>query len=173
MSNLCISLLFLEDFLSDSKRALADRYAVGVFLIAVYARARFGDLKRTSRSIVDEVEENQDGSLGYLELHSDSHKMRATENRLGAHLPLIAPVKGLGARAWGKDFVDVASQAGLDIRRWVPGRPLLPAPTIIGDWSDRSTIRQRLENCYIAFLACAQTSCRRDSLHMDAKPQRW
>ena len=133
------SLLFLEDFLSDSKRALVDRYAVGVFLFAVYARARFGDLKRISRSIVDEVEENKDGSLGYLELHSDSHKMRATGNRLGAHLPLIAPIKGLGARAWGKDFVDVASQAGLDIRSWVPGRPLLPAPTIIGDWTDRST----------------------------------
>ena len=39
--------------------------------------------------------------------------MRATGNRLGAHLPLIAPIKGLGARAWGKDFVNLSKEVGL------------------------------------------------------------
>ena len=132
------SLLFLEAFLSDERRALVDRFATGVFLFAVYSRARFGDLRRISKVIIDDVPENPEGSLGFLELHSDSHKMRATGNRLGAHLPLIAPIKGLGPRAWGKDFVHVAELAGLDLRNWVANRPLLPAPTIIGDWTDRS-----------------------------------
>ena len=149
------SILFLENFLYDSKRALVDRFAAGVFLFAVYASARFGDLRRIAKVIVDEVQENKDESLGFLELHSDSHKMRATGNPLGARLPQIAPIKGLGDRAWGRDFVEVARMTGLNLKEWIPGRPLLPAPTVIGDWSDRPTtsaeigkwLRGILEQC--------------------------
>ena len=131
------TLQFMESFLMDANRALVDRYAVGVFLFAVYSRARFGDLRRISQAIIDEVESSGASSLGFLELHSDSHKMRATGNRLGAHLPLIAPIKGLSARAWGKDFVQLSKEVGLGLQDWVKDRPLLPAPTMIGDWSDR------------------------------------
>lgn len=137
------SLLFLEMFLADQKRALVDRFAAGVFLFAVYARARFGDLRRISRAIIDEVQENADGSLGFIELHSDSHKMRATGNRLGAHLPLIAPIKGIGARAWGRDFVDVAKQTGIDFKVWKHGSPLLPRA--IGDWSGRAVTTSEVD----------------------------
>ena len=131
------TLQFMESFMMDDRRAVVDRYAVGVFLFAVYSRARFGDLRRISCAIVDEVEASGSPSLGFLELHSSSHKMRATGNRLGAHLPPIAPIKGLGARAWGKDFVNLSKEVGLDLRKWVKDRSLLPAPTMIGDWSDR------------------------------------
>ena len=64
----------------DHKKALVDRYAVGVFLVAVYSRARFGDLKRIAKIIVNDVEENNDGSLGFLEMHSESHKMIGLEH---------------------------------------------------------------------------------------------
>ena len=130
-------LQFLESFMMDSKRAFVDRYPVGVSLFALYSRARFGDIRRISRVIIDEVEPSGASSLGFLELHSGSHKLRAIGNRLGAHLPLIAPIKGLGARAWGKDFIHLSKEVGLDLQDWVKGRLLLPAPTMIGDWTGR------------------------------------
>ena len=48
------TLQFMESFMMDDRRAVVDRYAVGVFLFAVYSRARFGDLRRISYAIVDE-----------------------------------------------------------------------------------------------------------------------
>eukprot|EP00435_Cladocopium_sp_Y103_P042781 s2110_g11.t3 len=129
---------FLESFLCDHNKSLVDRYAVGVFLFAIFSRARFGDLRLIAKIFVDSVEENSDGSLGFLEMHSSSHKMRATGNRLGAHLPLIAPIKGLGPRAWGHDFVEVSKKVGLNLCEWSNPKPLLPAPTQIGDWTDRA-----------------------------------
>ena len=105
------TLQFLEVFLCDQNRSLVDRFAAGVFLFATYSRSRFGDLRNISRCIVDEAKGSGDETLGFLELHSASHKMRATGNRIGAHLPLIAPIKGLGPRAWGLDFLEVAQNS--------------------------------------------------------------
>lgn len=132
------TLQFLEAYLCNPAFALVDRYAAGVFLFAVYSRARFGDLKRVARIIIDEVRDASEGSLGFVEMMSESHKMRATGNRLGAHLPLIAPIKGLSEVAWGREFIKVSRLAGLDISDWQHSRPLLPAPTQIGDWTDRA-----------------------------------
>eukprot|EP00435_Cladocopium_sp_Y103_P071119 s179_g36.t1 len=132
------TLQFLESYLSDATRSLVDRFAAGVFLFAVYARARFGDLRQIAKVILDVATGESDGSLGFIEMHSSSHKMRATGNRLGAHLPLIAPIKGLGGRAWGLDFIELSKEVGLDLNHWTSGHPLLPAPTQIGDWTDRA-----------------------------------
>ena len=134
------TLQFLEDFMIDPQNSIVDRYASGVFLFAVYARARFGDLRRISRVIIDLASDESEGSLGYLEMHSSSHKMRATGNRLGAHLPLIAPIKGLGQHAWGHTFIELSKnkKVSLGFDTWLCDRPLLPAPTQLGDWTDRS-----------------------------------
>eukprot|EP00435_Cladocopium_sp_Y103_P057462 s1511_g19.t1 len=93
------TLLFMEEYLCDKSKALVDRYACGVFLFAIYARARFGDLRKISKIWVDSAPTSSECSLGFIEAHSESHKMRATGNRLGAHLPLIAPIKGARAPA--------------------------------------------------------------------------
>eukprot|EP00435_Cladocopium_sp_Y103_P035389 s1019_g9.t1 len=143
---------YLENFLFDQTNSMVDRYAAGVFLFAIFSRARFGDLRRIAKIIIDPATEDSDGSLGYLEMHSASHKMRATGNRLGAHLPLIAPIKGLGPRAWGKDFVDIAKRVGLDLHTWVSDRPLLPAPTQVGDWTDRAVTSHEIGKWMIGIL---------------------
>ena len=129
----------LEKALEDENLATVDRYAAGVFLFAIYSRARFGDLRQISCIFVDESKETEGDRLGYLEMRSASHKMRATGNRLGAHLPLVAPLKGLGSTAWGKTFVHLASLVNLDFNDWFPMCPLLPAPNMIGDWTSRPT----------------------------------
>ena len=132
------ALQFLEHFLEDQKAPLVDRYATGVTLFATYARARFGDLKQISEIFVDKVAPTENGGLGYLEMMSASHKMRSTGNRLGAHLPLIAPIKGLGPTAWGVTFANVAKKVGLDLEKWPRKMPLLPAPDRMGSWTDRA-----------------------------------
>ena len=133
------ALQFLETLLEDEAVPPVDRYATGVILFAVYARARFGDLRKISYIILDSSDNSGTEHLRYLEMHSASHKMRATGNRLGAHLPLIAPLKGLGTSSWGKTFIKVAAQVGLDLTKWTPLTPLLPAPNAIGDWTSRAT----------------------------------
>eukprot|EP00435_Cladocopium_sp_Y103_P042275 s848_g11.t1 len=147
------TLQYLENFLCSQEHSIVDRFAAGIFLFATYSRARFGDLRRIAKIIIDPATEESEGSLGYIEMHSASHKMRATGNRLGAHLPLIAPIKGLGERAWGKDFVDVAKRAGLDLAEWTSGAPLLPAPTQVGDWTDRSVTSAEIGKWLLGILA--------------------
>ena len=90
------ALQYLETILEDETVALVDRYAAGVILSATYSRARFGDLRQIAGIVIDEAPKGERDQLGYLEMDSASHKMRATGNRLGAHLPLVAPLKGLG-----------------------------------------------------------------------------
>ena len=71
--------------------------------------------------------------------------MRATGNRLGAHLPLVAPLKGLGDGAWGKTFIELSANVNLDFMCWQPYRPLLPAPNQIGNfWWTATSTRVRL-----------------------------
>ena len=89
--------LFLEEFLNDKSRSIIDRYATGCFLFMVYSRARVGDIACIDRYIFD-VACFKGVQHGYLELHSKSHKMRATVNALGLNLPLIAPLKGTSHR---------------------------------------------------------------------------
>ena len=131
------ALQFLERRLEDKQLPSVDRFAIGVILFATYSRARFGDLRGISGIVIDAVSAGTDESVGYLEMHSASHKMRATGNRLGAHLPLVAPLKGLGPHAWGKTFVELSQQVGLDFASWCQVQPLLPAPNLMGAWTDR------------------------------------
>ena len=98
------ALLFLESVLENQQIAGVDRYAVGVTLFATYSRARFGDLRSIASILIDEVPPNKEENIGFLEMHSASHKMRATGNRLGSHLPLVAPLEGFGADILGKNI---------------------------------------------------------------------
>ena len=102
----------------------------------IYSRARVGDIACIDKYICDVACFNG-AQHGYLELHSKSHKMRATGNALGLNLPLIAPLKGVSECTWGVVFMDVAKSAGLDLEQRSGGSPLLPAPSRVGDWTER------------------------------------
>ena len=84
---------------------------VGCKLFAVFARARLGDLKSISKFTLD----TSDGVDGFLECFSYSHKIRALSNAMGFRLLLVAPIQGLGPRAWGLDFFRVSQQLGQDL----------------------------------------------------------
>ena len=144
---------WLEQFLADETRAIVDRYAAGVVLFAIFSRSRFGDLKSISKILIDvPVEVLGVPHVGYLELHSASHKLRAAGNRIGCHLPLIAPVKGLGDRAWGLDFIEVSKLAKMDLTAWDGSRPLLPAPDLLGNWTDRPVTSHEIKKWIFGLL---------------------
>lgn len=146
------ALQFLEAELDNENLALVDRYAIGVILFATYSRARFGDLRRVSSIILDEASSMDADCLGYIEMNSASHKMRAFGNRLGAHLPLVAPIKGLGKAAWGKTFISLAAKVGLNLTAWCPLCPLLPAPNLMGDWTGRATTSGEINKWIVQLL---------------------
>eukprot|EP00435_Cladocopium_sp_Y103_P047997 s1511_g14.t1 len=59
---------------------------------------------------------------------------------------LRTPFKGNFVQgAWGRDFVNVSKSVGLDLSEWTQGHPLLPAPTQIGDWTDRAVTSSEVQ----------------------------
>ena len=92
-------LVRLEEFLMCSTNSLVDRYICGCVLFAVFARARFGDLRDIEQFIEDVPEDHPES--GFLEVHSASHKMRSAADGLGLALPLVAPVRGFAKGLWG------------------------------------------------------------------------
>ena len=147
------ALQFLEAELDNENLALVDRYAIGVILFTTYSRARFGDLRKISTVILDEASSMGSDCLGYIEMNSASHKMRANGNRLGAHLPLVAPIKGLGKAACGKTFISLTTKVGLNLATWCPLCPLLPAPNLMGDWTGRATTSGEINKWIVQLLA--------------------
>ena len=127
--------LALEAALVDDSFAVVDRYCIGAFLFALYARARLGDLKVLDAFIVDLLADSED-ACGYLEALSLSHKCRGTSNPRGQRLHLVAPAKGLGPRSWGKDFLAVAKECGRDLSELATGEPLLYLPDVCGGFSN-------------------------------------
>ena len=129
-------LKFLEAFLENETKSVIDRYAAGCFLMMVYSRARVGDMAAIKQCLAD-VSPYGEGLVGYLEVHSLSHKSRSTTNALGLNMSLVAPMNGLGEKCWGKTFLEISKRVGLDFDTRKSGEPLLPAPDVSGGWSSR------------------------------------
>lgn len=129
--------VILEEFLADEDRDLRDRYGVGVILFAIFARARFGDL-RCLQSVLKDFNDHdlRKTEVGYIEARSTSHKMRSVGNRIGLPLPMVAPIKGFSKHVWGKVFWDVAESLGAPLNL-VRDRPLWCAPNLDGSLSER------------------------------------
>ena len=128
-------LVTLENFLMNENHSLVDRYICGCILFAVFSGARFGDL-RDIEKFVEDIPSDQP-EHGFLEIHSASHKTRATGDGLGMALPLVAPVRGFSSGLWGIHFSRVAQEAGLAFCER-PRGSLLLAPDPLGSWTSRS-----------------------------------
>jgi len=126
----------IEDLLFDTTRSIVHRYAAGCILFGTYSRSRVADMACIEQYIID-IQTMERGNVGYIEMHTSSHKMRATSNALGLNLALVAPIRGVGPLEWGVQFVAVAKQAGLDFDKRNVKEPLLPAPSLEGGWTNR------------------------------------
>ena len=115
----------LECIVQDHRYALLDRYAAGVIVFMVLARARCSDVKDIFTSRIDVMDEGL--SKGYIEMSTFNHKNAMHASGTGLPLLLIASVIGVTGDRWGKAFLDVSMMMGKDLKAGFAG-PLLTSP---------------------------------------------
>ena len=123
----------LEDFLSNDRNLIVDRFAAGCFLFALYSRSRWSDLRCVYCYTAD-ILEIEGKITGYLEYKTRTRLVQ----KQGLSMPLVAPVWGVGKIPWVLEFVKVARLADRPLEH-LDQVPLPPAPTEEGQWTDRST----------------------------------
>ena len=136
-----------------------DRIGAGAFLCAIYARARWSDLRFIHHIKYDGFKRN-----ATMDLYTAEHKTSSAGLRREQFLPLVIPSEGIVAGDWLGIFIDLCHQEGVDWER-VPFGPLLPAPKSDGGWCARplSTaeaaewLRRLLEGCNNASLIRAHS----------------
>ena len=127
----------LEEALAGHSLNKIDRYAVGVFLLQVYSRARVSDIRSITKFDVDMI-----GSQGYLEARTTDHKNRRKGAGLGMSLCLVAPASGLGKKPWALSFLEAARDVGIDLEKGHRG-PLLPRLSFSHEWTNSAVSAQR------------------------------
>ena len=113
----------LEDFLSNERNLIVDRFAAGCFLFALYSRSRWSDL-RCVYSYTADILEMEGKITGYLEYKTRSLKTARLVQKQGLSMPLVAPVWGVGKIPWVLEFVKVARLAEI----WTRSRCCQPPP---------------------------------------------
>ena len=119
----------LEEALIGGRLDRFDRYALGVMLFQLYARARVSDLRNLFKVYLDIT-----GAEGYIEAHTYEHKSRRITSGPSAVLILVAPIQGLASQPWGLAFVQAAKDVGFDFEKGFRG-PLLPRFASDYTWS--------------------------------------
>ena len=94
----------------------------GAVLMAVYCRARWGDLMRAERVIEDC---DKDGFLCYLEARTGRHKTMKSQMHRHQFLPMVAPTVGVDGKNWGLEWLAVRRQLQIS---WPPEGLVMPAP---------------------------------------------
>ena len=119
----------LHEVLSSSSN-LVDRVAAGSFLICLYGRARWSDVRFVSYT------ELEPGEKGALVLFTTEHKCSNVGLRREQYLPIVVPREGVVPGDWIQEFIDVYNAVGLDLTKQPLG-PLLPAPRPSGGFNAR------------------------------------
>ena len=107
-----------------------DRLGAGCFLICLYSRARWSDVR-----YIDHVEIIE-GRFGAMTLFTVEHKTASVGLRREQYLPLVVPWEGIVNEDWIKIFMEVYEKCGLDLHKRPLG-PLLPAPKATGHFCAR------------------------------------
>ena len=103
----------------------------GALLMAVYCRARWGDLMRAERVIMDYDRED---TLQFLEARTGRHKTMRAQLHRHEFLPMVAPCHGVDGKNWGAVWLSV--RAALHIA-WPPDGFVMPAPGTQGQVTSR------------------------------------
>ena len=98
-----------------------DRLAAGCFLICLYGRARWSDVRYIDHSVVDR------GRHGSLTLYTTEHKTSHVGARREQYLPIAVPWEGIANDLWLETFLELYEKVRLCIDK-KPHGPLLPAP---------------------------------------------
>ena len=106
-------------------------YFCGCVLLCTYARARWGDLMRAERLIVDSDDKH---IVRYIEVLVGRHKTMHAQQHRHAFLPMVAPAFGIDPRSWADRWLQLRQ----DLKILNPLRhAIMPAPDQWGDVTDR------------------------------------
>lgn len=119
----------LHEVLAGSSN-LVDRLGAGCFLVCLYGRARWGDVRFVSHVEIEK------GRNGFLTIYTTEHKTCSVGLRREQYLPIVLPWEGVSQDSWVEVFLDVYKQCGLDIDKRPLG-PLLPAPKQVSGFCAR------------------------------------
>ena len=100
---------------------LWDRMFSGAALFCLYARARWGDLMRAEKVLIDR---DSSGEACYLEARVGSHKTMQSQQHRHQFLPMVATAKGLVESNWIEQWLEVRYCLSLDFSR----DGVMPAP---------------------------------------------
>ena len=126
-----------------------DRIGAGAFLCAIYARARWSDLRYIHHIKYDGYKRN-----ATCDLYTAEHKTSTAGLRREQFLPLVIPTEGIVHGDWLGVFIKLCQDHGTQWEK-VPFGPLLPAPTVDGGWCIRplstseaaAWLRRLLDGC--------------------------
>mmetsp|Transcript_28330 Transcript_28330/g.46610 ORF Transcript_28330/g.46610 Transcript_28330/m.46610 type:complete len:825 (+) Transcript_28330:1-2475(+) len=105
-----------------------DKLGAACFLICIYGRARWSDVRFVERVEIEEGET--------LTLYTAEHKTAAVGLRRQQFLPIVVPWNGVVTDDWMNVFLTLYACVGLDITK-KPLGPLLPAPRLDGTFCAR------------------------------------
>ena len=107
-----------------------DRLGAGCFLICVYGRARWSDVRYIDHIV------SEPGRHGSLTLYTTEHKTASVGARREQYLPIAVPWEGVTSDPWLETFLELYNKLGLktDCK---PHGPLLPAPKANGTFCSR------------------------------------
>ena len=123
-------LLALHKILEHGENRV-DRIGAGCFLVAIYARARWSDLRFVHHVKYDGYKRN-----ATFDIYTAEHKTSSVGLRRQQFLPLVVPAEGIGGGDWLGTWIKLMKDAGCDWER-VPLGPLLPAPKGEDGWFAR------------------------------------
>ena len=106
-------------------------YFAGCALLCTYSRARWGDLMRAERLIVDRDNENV---VQYIEVHVGKHKTMSSQQHKHKFLPMVAPAQGVDDRPWADRWLILRAKLQLESP---PDFAIMPAPDQWGDATSR------------------------------------
>ena len=120
----------LHEVLESDAENIIDRLGAGCFLMCLYGRARWSDVRFIDHV---EVEEHRHGGITFF---TAEHKTASVGLRLQQYLPISVPWEGISNEPWVKIFMEIYAKVGLDLHKRPLG-PLLPAPHLDGSFGCR------------------------------------
>lgn len=148
---LCSEVEMMERFMVTSTSVL-DVYIVGCWLFALYARARWSDIRYIHKAHLDRPVPLTEGQvIGFFECTTKYHKTSTSMERKARFMPLVCPLLGITGVDWTTPWLGAMASIGLDINQ-VPVGSLCRALNSSGEITSRHLTTSEVNDLLNHFL---------------------
>lgn len=152
---LCTEVESMEKFMVTST-TVTDVYLVGCWLFALYARARWSDIRYIHKAQLDRY--HVDGHVcGFFECTTKYHKTSTSMERKARFMPLVCPLIGITGIDWTTPWLGAVASLGLDIDQ-VPVGSLCRALNSSGELSARHLTTSEVTDLLNHFLETTEAN---------------